>query len=99
FRDQQVTGTADKDGKWLIKLKEMKGTQKQEGSTLTVAGKKKPARFKDVLVGEVWLCAGQSNMQWSLSSSDARDDIAAANFPAIRHVRGSGWAVCSPKTA
>src|SRR5262249_9420763 len=52
----------------------------------------------DVLVGEVWLCSGQSNMQWSLGSSDATDDIASANFPAIRHWAGS-WAVCSPKTA
>ena len=55
-------GTADKDGNWAIKLPARKaGT----GYTLTVKGKN-TVEFKNVAVGEVWICSGQSNMQWEL---------------------------------
>jgi sialate O-acetylesterase len=100
FRDQTVSTEADKAGKWRVKLEALKATAKQKGTPLVVSGKGKPVTIKDVLVGEVWLCSGQSNMQWGLGGSDAKDDIAAAKFPAIRH-RGFGgaWTVCSPATA
>ncbi|MFM7074659.1 MAG: sialate O-acetylesterase [Planctomycetaceae bacterium] len=51
---------------------------------LTVKGKN-TVTFHDVLVGEVWVCAGQSNMQWSVNASNDPDiERAAANFPQIR---------------
>jgi sialate O-acetylesterase len=54
-------GTADKDGKWAIKMGQAKaGT----GYTLRVKGKNNTVEFKNVAVGEVWVCSGQSNMQW-----------------------------------
>ncbi len=68
--------------------------------------------FEDVLVGEVWVCSGQSNMAWSVKgSADATAEIAAAAYPKIRLLtvprrpmllprrdfRGS-WTVCSPTT-
>jgi sialate O-acetylesterase len=99
FRGQEVQATAGADGKWQVKLAAMKATPRQEGTPLEVAGEKKPVTFRDVLVGEVWLCSGQSNMQWGLGGSDAADDIKAADLPAIRHRAGGGWTVCSPKTA
>ncbi len=100
FQGQEIEGKAGDNGKWLVRLKALKATAKQKGMPLVVAGAKKTVTFKDVLVGEVWLCAGQSNMQWGLAASDAAEDIAAAKFPAIRHQRvGGGWVVCSPKTA
>ena len=50
--------------------------------TLTVAGERGPARtFQDVLVGEVWVCSGQSNMEWSVARSDnPQEEIAAARI-------------------
>jgi sialate O-acetylesterase len=100
FAGQQAEASADAKGKWLVKLEALKAASGAEGAMLVVSGKKQMVTLKDVLVGEVWLCAGQSNMQWGLGGSDAADDIAAANFPAIRHSRGSGaWTVCSPRTA
>jgi sialate O-acetylesterase len=54
-------GTADKDGKWAIKMGQAKaGT----GYTLRVKGKNNTVEFKNVAVGAVWVCSGQSNMQW-----------------------------------
>jgi sialate O-acetylesterase len=99
FRGQEHTVAAGDSGKWLLKLEALKATPKQKGTSLVVAGDKNTVTLKDVLVGEVWLCAGQSNMQWSLGASDAKDDIAAADLSSIRGSRGSGWTVCSPKTA
>jgi sialate O-acetylesterase len=67
----------------------------------------------DLLVGEVWFCSGQSNMEWQLSRTDnASVEIASANFPAIRQFQASRqgvelprmpdvshWTVCSPDSA
>ena len=68
--------------------------------------------FEDVLVGEVWLCSGQSNMEWSVGASvNPQQEIAAANFPQIRHIKvpkltasvpsrdfQGEWQVCSPQS-
>jgi sialate O-acetylesterase len=67
---------------------------------------------KDILVGDVWLCSGQSNMEWDVNSSDnAPAEIAAANYPKIRlftvpkkvavaptETVDASWEVCSPAT-
>ena len=51
---------------------------------MTIAGKNTIV-LKDILVGEVWLVSGQSNMQWTLSqSNDGEREVAAANHPNIR---------------
>ncbi len=109
FASQTQTTTADADGKWKTLL----GKLAAGGSkTLTVSGKNMIV-VHDVLVGEVWLCSGQSNMD--LRVKDARDaarEIAAANYPEIRCFTvakvtaqtspmddvGGQWAVCSPAT-
>lgn len=70
------------------------------------------AEAADILLGDVWLCSGQSNMEWSLGGCDAPQDIAAADLPLVRHfgveyrfasvpqsvVRGS-WNVCTSGSA
>ena len=66
FSGQTKKAEADKDGKWLVKLDSMDANA--EGSTLTVSGKNK-LEIENVLVGEVWICSGQSNMQWTVSNS------------------------------
>jgi sialate O-acetylesterase len=64
-----ATGTgvaADKDGKWVAKLPAQKaGT----GYTLKIGGKN-AVEFKNVAVGEVWVCSGQSNMEWSVNAGE-----------------------------
>ena len=111
FRGQTVSATAGADGRWQVNLGPLKASA--EPADLVIAGSTTNV-IRDVLVGEVWLCSGQSNMEWLLSkSADATNEIAAAQHPLIRHfkvprriqpappaadVTGS-WAVCSPETA
>lgn len=81
FRDQTKTATAGADGKWMVKLDKL---SVGDPGTLTVKGKTTETRT-DVLVGEVWVCSGQSNMQWSVAASlDPDLEAAAANFPNMR---------------
>jgi sialate O-acetylesterase len=60
FGGQEVSGTAGIDGTWIVKLAPMKDSS--EGRTMTVAAVSGTASYTDVLVGEVWVCGGQSNM-------------------------------------
>jgi sialate O-acetylesterase len=84
FAGQKAETTA-KDGKWSVTLKALKANS--TGTKFTVAGKNK-IELEDVLVGEVWFCSGQSNMEWNVGSSkDAPKEIAAANNPRIRHFK------------
>jgi sialate O-acetylesterase len=99
---------AGSDGKWTIMLEPMPVGGPH---TLTVQGKNS-VKFEDVLVGEVWVCSGQSNMQWSVNVSDDSDiERLAANFPNIRLISvpqvgsqeprdtfNGKWERCSPQT-
>lgn len=60
FAGQKKAGVAGKDGRWRIDLAPLKTDKK--GGILKISGKTNTVEFKDVLVGEVWFCAGQSNM-------------------------------------
>ncbi len=79
--------TADKDGKWSVRLEKL--TASSEPRTLTVRGEN-TVMVNDVLIGEVWLASGQSNMEMQLkgkmhgSVDRADEEIAAANHPTIR---------------
>jgi sialate O-acetylesterase len=82
FRTQRATATAERDGRWRVLLAPETAGGPDE---LVVAGTGAPKRFADVLVGEVWIGSGQSNMQWEVRQADAADaEIAAANHPRIR---------------
>ena len=100
---------AGDDGKWRADLKPMEadGTAR----TMQVVSGDTTIRFEDVLFGEVWICSGQSNMEWPLSKAlNAEEEIAAADHPRIRlfnvpgHVKGAeptddprgSWQLCSP---
>jgi sialate O-acetylesterase len=87
---------ASADGGWQVRLDAMEAGGPH---ALTVQASNS-IEIKDVLVGEVWLCSGQSNMAMKVSSSaDAKDEIAAAEYPRIRMSNvGQSWSVCSPKT-
>ena len=111
FAGQTKTATAGADGKWMVKLDPLKASKR--GTKLTVSGNNK-ITLEGVLVGEVWICSGQSNMEWPLRASmNAKSEIAATNHPQIRlfnvpgHTtssvlrdKGAGnWQVCRPESA
>ena len=111
FAGQTHTAKAGKDGRWQINLTAMKASAK--GRELTVKGSSM-VKLEDVLVGEVWLCSGQSNMEWRVKqSTNAKEEIAAANRPRIRHIKiphtlnnqpasnvpSNGWEVSTPAVA
>jgi sialate O-acetylesterase len=80
---QSKTIKAGKDGKWILRLNAAEAGGPYQ---LVVKGKKNVLTLDDVLIGEVWICSGQSNMQWPVSASDnAEEEIAAASYPLIRH--------------
>jgi len=81
FGEKTAEATAGADGKWSVRLLGLK-----EGMTgdLTISGEDEKV-VKDVLVGEVWVASGQSNMEWPvLASKDYPQEQAAATFPEIR---------------
>jgi sialate O-acetylesterase len=81
IQGKSAHATASKDGEWDVTLKSLAAGGP---FTLTVAGKNR-IEYKDVLVGEVWVCSGQSNMEWTLGGlPEAKDDIAAASDPLLR---------------
>lgn len=104
-----VSTTTDASGKWRVELPAMPtgGTH-----TLTVKANN-TLKISDILLGEVWLCSGQSNMEFTVGGSvNAAQEIAAANYPNIRHVKVAlktastpqdtfqgTWQVCTPQTA
>ena len=82
--DKTAEATADAMGKWSLKLPELAATA--DPQTVTVTGKN-TLTFKNVLVGEVWVCSGQSNMEWSVSLAlNPKEEAAAASFPQIRFI-------------
>jgi len=96
FRDQVVQARAGKDGKWSVNLAPMKASS--AGKDFLVIGKNR-VELKNVVVGEVWFCSGQSNMEWSIrQSKDATQEIAAANNPRIRHFKVPHVTSTKPET-
>ncbi len=109
FAGNHRTVYAGKDGYWQVELRNL---QPGGPHTLTVKGKT-TKEFKNVLVGEVWLASGQSNMewQWNYFAANKKPEVGAADFPEIRHFqvtrRASGdpvgdvrgqWVVCTPES-
>ncbi|RYY59827.1 MAG: hypothetical protein EOO05_12025 [Chitinophagaceae bacterium] len=84
FNNQVRSVTAGKDGKWRVDLAP---TAAGGPFTLTVKGKN-TITINDVLVGEVWLCSGQSNMEMPIAGwgliNNYQQEIAKANYPTIR---------------
>jgi len=103
---QTQTATAAADGSWHVMLDPLAVGGPY---ALTVQGKNE-IKITDILVGEVWICSGQSNMQWSVNqSNDADIERLAAKFPNIRMINfpqvgtqdpiwshDRHWLVCSP---
>ena len=92
--NQSKTVVAGKDGKWMVKLDPM---QADKPTTMTIQGGNS-ITIRDVLIGEVWLCSGQSNMALPVAKAqDYEHEKAVANWPQIRMYENK-WVVCSPET-
>lgn len=82
FADQSVQTQADERGRWRVHLQPLVATMKPQ--SLIVQGENR-VEMQDVLVGEVWLCSGQSNMEFQLSRALRADQaLADADTPTIR---------------
>ena len=106
--ERTATAVADAQGRWMAKLPALEAGGPHE---LTIAGKD-TVTLKNVLVGDVWICSGQSNMEQGIGAcANPKQEIADANHPRIRlfmvphHVAGepqtavdASWKVCSPQT-
>lgn len=88
----QATTVADETGNWMVQLNTPKADNKSH--TVTVKSKKNTIKIEDVLMGEVWLASGQSNMEMPMKGfryakvhelvEGAEEEIANANYPEIR---------------
>lgn len=97
FRGQTQTATADKDGKWKVELAPMKAGGPDD---LSVAGSN-AITLKDVLVGEVWVGSGQSNMAGGIRTYAVNDPVLAklaeGTYPKIRlSTSGGAWKEATP---
>lgn len=110
FNNKNYKTKTGKDGIWAVNLKAIKAGGPYE---MVIKGKN-TIRINDILIGDVWLASGQSNMEWVLKAdgNNYEKEIADANFPKIRlftviknassapktDVSSNGWQLCSSKT-
>jgi sialate O-acetylesterase len=78
---EHATAVTDQNGRWSVTLAAQPMSKKP--LKLTVEGNN-TVEVADLLVGDVWLCSGQSNMEFPLGACDADADIRTADFPLIR---------------
>jgi sialate O-acetylesterase len=110
FAGQTKTTTAATDGQWAIKLEALPTSA--EPRTMAISGSQRKWEIKDILVGDVWLCSGQSNMEMGLGGCNAPQDVAAADYPTLRRIKVAQralakpsaevpgqWEVCTPHNA
>jgi sialate O-acetylesterase len=108
WSEDHLAVKADTDGRWKLNIT---GPPVGKPGRMTLKGEN-TITLENILAGEVWVCSGQSNMQWTVSNSSyAQEEIAAADYPRIRlfsverkvadkpqdDCTGS-WVECSPET-
>ncbi len=109
FAGQEKSAAAGPDGRWIVKLDALNSSK--EGASMTVAGKN-TVTVSDVVVGDIWVCSGQSNMEMTLGGCQRPEDIQSADFPLIRQFQVPGrpssvplsearnsWNICTPQSA
>ena len=109
--EHSVSTRSDESGKWIARLPSMNAGGPYD---LKISAEE-TIILKNVMIGEVWLASGQSNMEWSMKSGviDTEKEIAEANYPDIRYfqvqknvsrlpvneLKEGAWISCSPSTA
>ena len=107
---KKASTKTDDQGNWIVTLESLPAGGPY---TLKVSGDTE-ITMTNILIGDVWVCSGQSNMEWPLwNTENAEEEIARADFPQIRHIKvprntstipldeiePASWQVCSPETA
>lgn len=112
FADQKKTVVTSDSATWRIDLDPMIASSTPRNLTLHSSSGNQQLKITKVLVGDVWLCSGQSNMQWPMARSiDSTNTIAAAAHPLIRLYKtptkfarepqekiDSKWTACTPES-
>lgn len=108
FHEDTINIKADKKGNWSVEFKALPAGGPYE---MIVSGKNK-IKLSNILLGDVWVCSGQSNMEWPLhATKNAEEEIANATHPRIRlftvqknistkplpDCESDGWKVCRPE--
>lgn len=109
FNGQTKNAKANKDGYWILELDPM-----QAGGpyTMEVTGKNNKMEYTNIFIGEVWICSGQSNMEWQVKNvQNANNEMKTASYSEIRSFNvkqnisftplndlEGNWEVCSPET-
>ena len=115
FKSQEKSAIADTDGKWIVRLDPLKASG--EGQTMTISSSKitqsPHLQITNILVGDVWICSGQSNMEFPMKNlAKPEEETANADYPQIRLLSvdgkcipipqnsfgSAGWRNCSPKS-
>jgi sialate O-acetylesterase len=109
FNNQKLTAKADANGNWKVQFKPMKAGGPYE---MKITGKNQVI-LKNILIGDIWVCSGQSNMEWPLiNSRNGEQEVQEANYPSIRlfsisrrmgekplnDLISGEWKECSPAT-
>ncbi|MEJ7645151.1 MAG: sialate O-acetylesterase [Chryseolinea sp.] len=109
FKNQSKKTTTDKNGKWKVTL----APEPAGGPFQLIVNGKNTITLNNILVGEVWVCSGQSNMEWTVrNSNNAEREMKDGNFPQIRQflvpktvastpredLSSGDWTSCSPET-
>ena len=109
IHDQKVNTRCKKDGTWEIILSPIPYGGPY---SLTVQGKDNSIKIENILIGDIWLCSGQSNMEWTVEqSANSKQEVQNANYPEIRALKvpksiknspqdnfNAQWEICSPST-
>lgn len=83
FKGNEASASADENGQWHATVET--GPADATGSDLVISSGNETTTIKDVLVGEVWLASGQSNMVWTMDRvEDYAEEISKADYPGIR---------------
>ena len=113
FANQKKDTVTDKGGNWLVSLAPMPANDKPQNLIVTGGDQlAKTIKFNNILVGDVWICSGQSNMAWKVCHSEGfKQEIKNANRPLIRQITiqldnadlpkknifRRKWYICTPK--
>ena len=109
IHDQKVNTRCKKDGTWEIILSPIPYGGPY---SLTVQGKENSIKIENILIGDIWLCSGQSNMEWTVEqSANSKQEVQNASYPEIRALKvpksiknspqdnfNAQWEICSPST-
>lgn len=98
FGGQTKSASADSAGKWMVKLDPLSASAESRKMVITAKTAARSIEVNDVLVGEVWLGSGQSNMAMTVSSSaNFEQEKNSADQPLIRHFRDSSGPGSTPQ--